>query len=330
MPYKPSRTLAVAADHFALLAKWAKFRTVSLRYVRSALTQHNDSRDARSFAAMLVEAGLLEPTPGIEDSWDVPEIFVNLFEHLTNQESLLQSSAIIAIVSDLERLTTALTVSLNEYVGRMPSDIAEEMIRNISQTRRLSQEHYLALINRVTQIKTGEDNRSLKDRYSNIKDLYENHLAPLRRLIQVDGSLSFLIDRIVDITNDKGHGEEWVVRLRNYSHHLKTETIRHFREAMDEVFPLYERYRREHATAVMVAKALDIFRRNGPAVWEIQKHMPISRWSSARLFAESDVERYLAAFLDFNPSAGREVLVTSATDGPAPPADGLKSRNAAR
>lgn len=95
----------------------------------------------------------------------------------------------------------------------MPSDIAEEMIRNVSQTRRLSPEHYLALINRVTQIKTGEDNRSLKDRYSNIKDLYENHLAPLRGLIQVDGFLSILIDRFVDITNDKGHGEEWVVAV---------------------------------------------------------------------------------------------------------------------
>ena len=131
MRYDPKRILSLAANHFALLNGWVGMSSGGLaipyRQIRSSMTLAEMNGDARDLIRTLVEVGLLEPTPGEDDRWDIPQVIASFIRHLTSQQNLLLDGAIRGIVTDLETQVSDLEQSLRGY-GRTPSEVAEELV----------------------------------------------------------------------------------------------------------------------------------------------------------------------------------------------------------
>jgi len=248
---------------------------------------------------LLSANGLLAPSPEADGEWEIPPAVTDFILHLAKRQRLLAPGELRGLLLDMEseiadfgRLTLTQNVNLLRQC-------ALRLINSIQRAQRFSSEHHGAVVSEVTRIKIREDNRSLRERYEFIKLLYERHALPMQDLVDVDGMLVRLLDRLLGLISqaepliDVGGGPTPISRLRAHVLQLKREARDLFHESFNEVLPLYNALRQDHELAAAAATMLEVAARKGLDAWDIGTHLAAPSFRAENLFNDYGIEDYL-------------------------------------
>lgn len=298
----PKKTLLLAGEYFGVLEALAyRGHGVSLSslYDTLRIVIPDHPRSAMEVTTLLSANGLLAPSPEADGEWEIPPAVTDFILHLAKRQRLLAPGELRGLLLDMEseiadfgRLTLTQNVNLLRQC-------ALRLINSIQRAQRFSSEHHGAVVSEVTRIKIREDNRSLRERYEFIKLLYERHALPMQDLVDVDGMLVRLLDRLLGLISqaepliDVGGGPTPISRLRAHVLQLKREARDLFHESFNEVLPLYNALRQDHELAAAAATMLEVAARKGLDAWDIGTHLAAPSFRAENLFNDYGIEDYL-------------------------------------
>jgi len=320
----PKKTLLLASEYFGVLERLAiRSQAISLRSLRDALAARmpGDDRSARDVANLFSANGLLEASPEADGEWELPPAIAEFVLHLANRQRLLAPGMLRGLILDMGEEIDSLVRIVKSREIALLGGCTNRLIDFVQQAQKLSAEHHAAILVAVTSIKTREDKRSLRERYLFIQHLYEHHLQHMQQLVDTDGMLDQLLDRLLTITKDAGVLVDAsapystpLTRLRAHVLQLKRDSRKHFHESYSEVLPLYSQLRRDHELAAAAAQMLDVFGRAGKDAWNIEQALPIAYWTEELLFTDYALEDHLAGVRDYTADIPAP-LITSDSPG---------------
>ncbi|TDA42480.1 hypothetical protein, partial [Burkholderia pyrrocinia] len=299
----PKKTLQLAAEYFNALESLAhRGHGVSLPLLHDTLWTVMPERvqSAQTVAELLSSNGLLEPSPEADGEWEIPPAVADFVLHLARRQRLLAPGELQGLLGDLEQEANALARLVQAHDIVLLESVALRLIDYVQRAQKLCSDHHSAVLAAVATAKTRDDRKTLRERYVYIKDIYERHLVHMQHLVDADGLLDTLLDRVLSISRDATRLIDMTAtasnplrRLRAHVLQLKREARKNFHESYTEVFPLYRQLRRDHELAAAAAIMLEAFGRNGSGAWNMVAEMPVAYWTEESLFTDYALEDHL-------------------------------------
>ncbi|CAD6547686.1 hypothetical protein ACFQ3P_25950 [Paraburkholderia sabiae] len=299
----PKRTLQLAAEYFSALEALAhRGHGVSLGLLHDTLWSVMPGRapSAHAVAELLSANGLLEPSPEADGEWEIPPAVADFVLHLARRQRLLAPGELQGLLGDLGQEADALARLVRAQDTVLLEGVALRLIDYVQRAHKLCGDHHSAVLAAVAAVKTRDDRRTLRERYVYIRDIYERHLVHMQHLVDSDGLLDSLLDRVLAISREAAHLIDASVttsnplrRLRAHVLQLKRDARRNFHESYNEVFPLYSKLRRDHELAASAAIVLEAFGRRGSGGWNMVAEMPVAYWTEESLFTDYALEDHL-------------------------------------
>ncbi len=303
----PKRTLQLAAEYFGLLETLAyRGHGVAISSIYDALkvVSPDHARSPKEVADVLVANGLLERSPEADGEWEIPPAVTDFILHLAKRQRLMAPGELKGLLLDMDEDVYALARLVRQREVSLVNTGALRLVTYLQRAQKLCTDHHAAVLVKVAEIKMREDNRSLRERYVFISGLYERHILPMQQLVDRDGILAKLLERLLNIIREADWTADGAVstplsRLRAHVLQLKRDSSENFLESYNEVMPLYNKLRRDHELAASVACMLDVAGRHGIAAWDLNRHMPTVYWTAESLFTDYALEDHIRAIQEY-------------------------------
>lgn len=199
----PKRTLQLAAEYFGLLETLAhRGHGVSLSSIYDTLkvVAPDQARSPKEVADVLVANGLLDRSPEADGEWEIPPAVTDFVLHLAKRQRLMAPGELKGLLLDVDEEVYALARLVGQREVSLVNTSALRLVTYLQRAQKLCTDHHAAVLVKVTEIKMREDNRSLRERYAFISSLYERHIKPMQGLVDRDGILAKLLERLLNIS----------------------------------------------------------------------------------------------------------------------------------
>ncbi|MCF1442002.1 hypothetical protein ACI2VK_10040 [Ralstonia nicotianae] len=323
----PRRTLQLAAEYFGLLETLAhRGHGVALSSIYDTLkvVLPDHVRSPKEVADVLVTNGLLERSPEADGEWEIPPAVTDFVLHLAKRQRLMAPGELKGLLLDMDEDVYVLARLVGRREVSLVNTSALRLVTYLQRAQKLCTDHHAAVLLKVAEIKMREDKRPLRERYAFILSLYERHIKPMQGLVDRDGLLTKLLERLLNIIRDADWMSDGVVstpvsRLRAHVLQLKRDSSEKFLESYNEVMPLYNKLRRDHELAAAVASMLDVAGRHGIGAWDFSRHMPTVYWTAENLFTDYALEDHVRGIQEYAEDEPEPLITLNSPGVPTAP-----------
>lgn len=275
--------------------------------------KHAPSNDPSTYQSILsksIDFGILEALENAAvKTYELSEAVSALIEHFGQSQSQVTSELIAGYLQQLGRYVERLEATLRQDDDESAILSIRSIDRVLDRIRNDSRNSCRAVLLEAVNIKSSLESTSLRERYTLVNHLWDNHVAPLQEVIDINaaidstlGNLSLVLDRLDRHFRHVSAVHTRVVVSQSKLRRMREQTFNVYREAKTSLEPLYKKVQRDGLIAVGAARYLSMFENR--AIADVLEEMPDGFLSHSRnegLFEDFDAEAFTYELIDYRP-----------------------------